>query len=582
MNADSDHRGGFGVTVVVAVLAVALVACSGPPTPVPPGEVDNGPATPVPESPTASPVLTPRPSTVQGAGDTVRIVTKEEPGALGAASTECRSGINNLVCNDLASDPLTWIDGSSFEVVPLSPIESWTQLEPGRWRFKLRDGVTFHNGAPWNAEQAKFWIDFFGAVSTGPYYYDFTYHGEISGQVVDSLTLDVLCVKPCPILPRDTTFTRFQDAGWYSQASLDEIESMTVGLGPYRIVEWRQGEAVELESFEDYKPNSAFASRAPTISRIIQLWQDDPSARAAMVDAGQADWAEIVWDDRIKVPKFRVATNNQAYIYAIDTMHHPELRKVEVREALTLAVDCESLMEKMFRNFLECYGNIASTDTLGITPENSAPYRFDPDRARQLLEEADYDPNNKIILYIQPGQVVKDVEYAQASIEYWRAVGITVELSEVQPRELLEIGASSCAHSGTRDEFLNRPGGTLEDKCRIIGPGAKFYNSMNLLAVTTATESLDFSRQSLLRNRCFSWYSGVCEHELEKMIETAATTEPGPLRRQRMIDIADHVHDHFHFIPNFMNVAVYGMSKDLEWEPYYAPRLRANTMRFKR
>ena len=44
--------------------------------------------------------------------------------------------------------------------------------------------------------------------------------------------------------------------------------------------------------------------------------------------------------------------------------------------------------------------------------------------------------------------------------------------------------------------------------------------------------------------------------------------------------IANHVHDHFHFHPNFLVVTVYGMSEGLEWEPYYAPRIRANTMTF--
>ena len=67
----------------------------------------------------------------------------------------------------MASDPLTWIDDrNNFQVVGLTGIERWEQVEPDRWRFKLRDNVVFHNGAPWNAEQAKFWIDWFGDEET--------------------------------------------------------------------------------------------------------------------------------------------------------------------------------------------------------------------------------------------------------------------------------------------------------------------------------------------------------------------------------------------------------------------------------
>ena len=64
------------------------------------------------------------------------------------------------------------------------------------------------------------------------------------------------------------------------------------------------------------------------------------------------------------------------------------------------------------------------------------------------------------------------------------------------------------------------------------------------------------------------------------MIEIAMATDTGPERTRRMVEIADHVHNHFHFVPNFMNVVVYGLSEYLEWEPNYAPRIRANTMYF--
>ena len=53
-----------------------------------------------------------------------------------------------------------------------------------------------------------------------------------------------------------------------------------------------------------------------------------------------------------------------------------------------------------------------------------------------------------------------------------------------------------------------------------------------------------------------------------------------PLRVERNIAVADYVHDNFLIHPNFINVAIYGMDKDLEWEPYYTTRLRANTFRF--
>ncbi|HZA23514.1 MAG TPA: ABC transporter substrate-binding protein, partial [Dehalococcoidia bacterium] len=331
---------------LVALLTVLLIACgtSAPATSVPPADASGGggEATPTQElaqptalaiEPTATaapavatpiPEPTPAPVQAESAKYTVIIVTNEEPTTIGAASPDCGGNIQNTICDDMVSDPLTWIDDrKDFQVVGLTGIETWEQLEPNRWRFKLRDGVTFHNGAPWNAEQAKFWIDFFGDEETSGHFNsnDFSFHGVISGEVVDPLTLDVVCKEACPILPRTTIFTKFQDVGWFETATEADIERMTVGLGPYKVVEWRQGVEVELEAYEDYKPNpSTVYSQAPSIQHVFQLWRNEPLVRASMLQAGEADWAEIASDNRDMVPKWKSATNNEAFIFSIDTV----------------------------------------------------------------------------------------------------------------------------------------------------------------------------------------------------------------------------------------------------------------------
>ncbi len=542
------------------------------------------------------PEATPAPVQAISARDTMTFLTHEEPNTIGAASANCGGTLQNTICDDLASDPLTWIDDlNNYQVVGLTGIEGWEQVDAQRWRFNLREGVTFHNGAPWNAEQAKFWIDFFGDEETSGHFNsnDFSFHGVISGEVVNEYTLDVVCGKVCPILPRTTIFTKFQDVGWFletvgasSYADLPaelpgEIERQTVGLGPYKIVEWDSGVKVELEINEDYNPNpDTIYSRAPTIPRLIQQWRNEPQVRASALAAGEVDWAQISFEDRTRVPQWLSATNNEAYIYNIDTVHHPELQKREVREALNLAIDCQTLMEEIFDNILQCYGNIAQTGTVGITPENSAGYPYDPERARELLTQANYDPDNEIKLHIRSNWIPKDVEYAEAVITFWRDVGINTNLYVVESSIHAGTGRSNCGHGRTREDFENAAGADLREKCATLGPGMPNYSSMHLTAPATSTESLDFSRQAILRNSCFSRSSGVCYDDFEKMIEEANATPSGDLRRQRMEVLANRVHDEFYFVPNFLIVQIYGMSADLKWEPHYAPRLRANIMDF--
>ena len=560
---------------------------------------ESQPASEAP-APTAAPQPTQAPpQVVASARDTMTFLTAEEPTTIGAASANCGGNIQNTICDDLASDPLTWIDDhNNYEVVGLTGVEGWEQVEADRWRFNLRQGVTFHNGAPWNAEQAAFWIDFFGDEATSGHYNsnDFSFHGVFGGEVVDEYTLDIVCGKACPILPRTTIFTKFQDVGWFletvgaaSAADLPEempaeVERFTVGLGPYKIVEWRTGLEVELEAYDGYNPNPATNySRAPTIKTLIQQWRNEPLVRASALSAGEVDWAEIAFQDRDLAPQWKSATNNEAYVYAIDTVHHPWLRMREVREALNLAIDCETVMEEIFDGVLECYGNIAQTGTVGITPENSAGYPYDPERAEELLQQVGYDEDaddSLIKLHIRSNRVPKDVEYAEAVVTFWRDVGVNAELLVVESSIHAGTGRSNCGHGRTREDFDNAPGANLHEKCLALGPGMPNFSSMHITAPATSTESLDFSRQSVLRNSCYSRSSGVCYQDFEELLEVANATPSGELRRERMEELADYVHNNYHFVPNFLVVQIYGMSEDLRWDPHYAPRIRANIMDF--
>ncbi|MDA0734726.1 MAG: hypothetical protein O2860_09100 [Chloroflexi bacterium] len=149
------------------------------------------------EGPVPEPTHTPVPGNNQ-----IVLVTRNEPTALGAFATGCGGdgNISGLVCEDLASDPLTYIDSSTFEAVPLSGIEGWEQIAPGRWRFHLRPGVTFHNGEPWDAAAAKLGVDFLGDKATaGHGTLSYLFHGALTGEIVDGLTLDIVCDVTCPI-----------------------------------------------------------------------------------------------------------------------------------------------------------------------------------------------------------------------------------------------------------------------------------------------------------------------------------------------------------------------------------------------
>jgi peptide/nickel transport system substrate-binding protein len=520
---------------------------------------------------TATPRPTPPPGEVVSARDSVTLVAGEEPTTLGSFSTGCSGNVPSMVCEEVATDPLTWIDSGTFEVVPLSGVANWSQEAPDRWRFQLRDGVTFHNGEEWNAAAAKVGIDWHGdsataGHSTGSY----GFHGGISGEVVDDLTVDVVCEINCPILPRTTIFLKFQAPEWWAAASDDEKENTNVGLGPYKVVEWRRGLEVELEAFEDYQPNTSYDSQAPSIQHARQVWRAEALVRASMVETGEADLAfEIGFANRDRVPVFLTGTNNEAVLLVADNIWHPELKKKAVREALALAIDCEGLMESLYDGLQTCYGTISQRGTVGVNDLNSAPYPYDPARARELLAEANYDPANEVIIYAREGRFYNSTELWEAVVGQWQEIGVNASLQIMENSKHQDIRRSGCGH------FENR-------NCVNEAPPLPFGASSHYYASPTSNESLDMQRQLLLRNSCGNVNSRVCDlvPGFEDKLQDAIQEPLGPERTRKLEELTTIIHDEYWFIPMFEVVTAYGLAEGLEWTPRYDPRTRINTMHF--
>jgi len=478
-------------------------------------------------------------------------------------------------CQDFVTDFLTWLDDRTTEIVPMSGVISWSQLAPDKWQFKLRPGVKFHNGAPWNAAAAKFGVEYNGDVAnpsasiswTGP---------DIAGEVVDELTFNVICPRACPIYPRTALFADFQDPEWFQAADETERSRLTVGFGPYQIIEYKPGVHTKFEAYEDYLPTENFFSQAPTIQFITHVYRQEATVRTAMIVAGEADWAaDIGFDGEKLVSKSVSGKTAEVYLLVLDTVFHPELKKQKVRQALAQAIDCKSLIDALFEGKLKCHAAVSMMGTVGITPENSKPREYDPNLARQLLKEAGYDPANEININTRPGSNIRGLEILEATINYWREVGVNAKLNSWGDlAKAREVQSSGCG------KFIAEPGYKEAMDCAQRDPPGPYFASSHAYEIATSNEILDMQRFNQSRMSCFSRSSRVCIPEFEKIKNAANIIPEGPERTQAMVDIANFAYEQVFFIPFFEVSFVYGLSEDMEWEPYYAPRLRGNTMRF--
>ena len=530
-------------------------------------------------APTAAPAMAEAPASADPAKNHATIVTEAEPASVGMWSEGCSAEIHSMGCTDFVSDFLTWLDDRTAEIVPLSGVVDWEQIDTHRWQFNLREGVKFHNGAPWNAAAAKYGIEYNGnpenpsasVTWTGPF---------MEAEVIDDLTFHAVCPNPCPIYPRTALFADFQDPVWFENATEEERTLNSIGFGPYKIIGYEPGVKTDFEIYEDYLPNENWFAQAPTIQYITHTYRAEAPVRSAMIQTGEAHWAADIGFEEVEnvvASGGKTVSGKTAEVYTLvlDTVFHPELSKQQVRLALTHAIDCQTMLDSFFDGRIPCHNAISMNGTVGITAENSKWREYDPDLAKQLLAEAGYDPANEININTRPGSNIRGLEIMEATIQFWRDVGVSANLNSHG-----DLGAAREVQNSGCGQFTNEPGYREAMDCASREPPGPAYVSGHAYEVATSNEILDMQRFNNSRLSCFSRSSRHCTPEFEAWKTEANSIPEGPDRTKAMEEIADYAYEQAIFLPFFEVVYVYGLAGDIEWQPYYAPRLRGNTMRF--
>ncbi|HKX19571.1 MAG TPA: ABC transporter substrate-binding protein [bacterium] len=275
---------------------------------------------------------------------------------------------------------------------------SWTVSPDGLvWTFKLRQGVTFQDGTPWNADAAKFNFDRW-ADDKNPYHlvqgYDYTYwKGFVAdsfseARVVDPYTLQLVLKQPNGPLLQNLAIIAF---GFHSPAAIKQygardIGQHPVGTGPYRFTDWVRDDHITLDANPTY-----FRKGLPKTPRLIMRAIKDNSARLLALKAGEINAMENPNTDDVKVvqadPAFKLA-----YRPAFNTgwfrfnMNSPLFKDKRVREAITLAINRRAIVKALYGDF----GQVADQHMPPLLWGRARiqPIPYDPQRARQLLTEA--------------------------------------------------------------------------------------------------------------------------------------------------------------------------------------------------
>ena len=334
---------------------------------------------------------------------------------------------------------LTATDGHARIVADLA--ESWQAIDATTWEFRLRPGVTFHNGSAFTAEDVAFTFQRVPNVPNSPSSYAIYTRPIREVQIIDSHTLRLKTAAPYPLMPTDLASIMILDRETHAQATTEGFNAgpMAIGTGPFRMVSHRNGDRIEFER------NDAYWGTKPAWQRVTYRMVTSDASRTAALLAGDielidqvptSDLAKLRGDPRVTLSEITglrliyLAFDHaraDASPFVADADGKPlaanPLRDQRVRQALSLAIDRGAIADRVMEGAAIPAGQFLPEGSFAFVPDLAAP-RPDPDAAKRLLAEAGFPQGFRITLHGPNDRYPNDARIIQAIGQMWTRIGI--------------------------------------------------------------------------------------------------------------------------------------------------------------
>ncbi|MDZ5695661.1 ABC transporter substrate-binding protein [Chelativorans sp. M5D2P16] len=431
-------------------------------------------------------------------------------------------------------DGLTY-RGPDLKLVP-ALATSWEELDEGqRIRFTLREGVTFHNGEPFNAEAVKFTFDrLLGEEgSKGPQQSNYVAVENV--EVIDDFTVDFHLKEPDPVL-----LTKLAGYGamivppdYIEEHGDEHFNTHPVGTGPFKFVSYEPREEIRLEAFADHWGG------APKLDTVTYRFIPEPATAVAELQAGRVD---IVIPPTIPIGMIPTIENDPDLDLVSVTSPTVEALRFNtesgitaderVRKAIIMAIDRQAIIDSILAGQAEPIASFQGALSFGHDPEME-PLPFDPAEAKRLLSEAGVEPGTQIQIDVR-GNDSTFGEVAQAVAAYLQAVGINATIRPYETNVLLN-DIIPAGRTGVM--FQQKWGGWTFD-----------YDNTAYLMYHTGER----------------WNPYDSDPELDRMLEAQRSITDRAEREEMLQEIARYTADRALEIPLYNINALYGVNKRVE------------------
>ena len=462
-NAKQLSRRRFLTGAAFAAGSAILAACGGSTASTPPPVATTGGAATT--APTAAPATTgttaagsaPVGAASAGTGKTIASQIDTAGIKKGGHLTEAQNTdirvLNPIVSTDTSSNTvinmmfegLVYVDPDTLDAAP-SLATKWEVGPDGKtYTFTLKQGVKWHDGQPFTADDVKFSYDLYMDPKTGTPRAG-TLNEHIASVAVKDPQTVVFTLKDviAPFLVTDVGYGIvpkhvLENVKHEDIPTNDFTSAKPIGTGPFKFKEWIRGDHVIVVANPDYHRG------APALDQFVYKVVKDNTVLYQQLKTGEVDYGVIspdFYEDAKKQTNFDAVTyDNFSFTYIafnLDANRTPLFQDVKVRQALCYALDRQSIVDKI-RGGLSTVG--VGTEPLrswAYAPDKiTTKYDYNPKKAAQLLDDAGWKPGSdgirakdgkrlSFVLYAQTGDKILE-GYTSVFQENWKDIGVEMK-----------------------------------------------------------------------------------------------------------------------------------------------------------
>lgn len=481
-------------------------------------------------------------------GGKIVVGTSTEPESLDPHNTGQAAA--NIITGNIGGS-LVFQNPETMEFEPYLA-ESWETSDDGKvWTFKLREGITFHDGSELTAND---FVNTYERAQETSFVASGNLNELETAEAEDDYTLVLTLKEPfAPLLQY------LSDPGWLQPLPTGAIEEdkdlsrELIGVGPWKFEEWDNGQSILLSKFEDYNwaPEFFKNNDGPVYADELEYkFIGETQTMLAALDSGSIDIAANVPANQIQ----QYLDNDDYYVlerprnglglFIEFNLENPTFEQIEIREAINYAIDKESLLKAVLDGQGEVsYGALPSSFFGYDENVDEYGYHYDVEKAKELIESVGYTEGSDGI-YEKDGEPLKVELMTQVEGESWMETATLLQAMLGQAGIDVSIDArewGSLLETATNHQF----------EMTLMG---YTYNDPDVLNLFLHSAEADGGLNA----------GSIKDDHLDELLEKGRKTVDQDERKEIYFEIQEYMNEQAYWAPLITESQYYVVNKDLK------------------